>query len=248
LISSEVRDVLAGPGRSDPSGVGGSWSRRSRSRLGRIGAIAAAVTLLGGCTDAAGYDLDYIMGYIPFIGTMRSSVAYEAQSMPRLPAEGTIPVMSPAGDVPGAFTQAQLDSAGNTLTNPLPATPEVLARGATVYANQCFVCHGAQGAGNGPVVGVGRFPMGPALNAAATAARSDGYLYGVIRVGRGLMPSYGDRVGHNDRWAVVHYLRDLQRGTGAIVAPATVPAVAPGTPAPAVAPVLEPAAEPAPGA
>jgi mono/diheme cytochrome c family protein len=225
----------------------GTGSSIRRPRAARIGTIVAAVALLSGCTDAAGYDLDYIMGRVPFVATMRRSVAYDAQAMPRLPAAGTVPVLSPAGDVPGVFTQAQLDSAGATLSNPLPVTPEVLARGATVYANQCFVCHGAQGAGNGPVVGAGRFPMGPPLNAAATAARTDGYIYGVIRVGRGLMPAYAERVGHNDRWAVVHYLRDLQQGTGAVVTPAAVPA-APDAVAPAVEPVLEPAAEPAPGA
>lgn len=179
----------------------------TRMRLGIVGAAALAAA---GCTDAAGYDLDYILARAPFVATMRTTVAYEAQMLPRPPAPGTVPVLSPNGDVPAAFTQAQLDSVGAALTNPLAATPEVLARGQVVYANQCFVCHGANGAGNGPVVGGGRFPLGPALNTAAAAARSDGYVYGIIRVGRGLMPAYADRVSHEDRWAVALYLRQLQ--------------------------------------
>jgi mono/diheme cytochrome c family protein len=186
-----------------------------KRRLIALGVLALAAT---GCTDAAGYDLDYIMGRVPFLSTMRRSVSYDPQTLPRLPAPGSVPFSSPNGAVVPVFAQAQLDSAAATLTNPLPASPDVIARGAAVYANQCFTCHGDGGAGNGPVVGAGRFPMGPPLNGPAAAGRSDGYIYGVIRVGRGLMPSYGDRVGDNDRWAIVHYLRQLQQQGGAVAA------------------------------
>jgi len=51
---------------------------------------------------------------------------------------------------------------------------------------------------------------------------SDGYLYSIIRYGRGVMPRYGDKVYRPaDRWAIVNYLRRLQQG-------AVPPAVAPG--------------------
>ena len=96
-----------------------------------------------------------------------------------------------------------------------------------LYANQCSVCHGVQGEGNGSVVGNGRFPLGPALSSGIAAGRTDGYIYGVIRVGRGLMPSYGDRIGNEDRWAVVHYVRQLQGQ------PAGGTAAAPGSQLPA---------------
>ncbi len=212
---------------------------RKAGRVGRLtGAVALGAVLTAGCTDFAGYDLDYLLGASPVVGTMRTTPAWEPQTMPRMPAPGSVPVASPAGNTPAPFTQTQLDSVGATLVNPLPASAEVLARGATVYAVQCFVCHGAAGEGNGPVVGGGRFPMGPALNGAATAARTDGYLYGVIRVGRGLMPSYGDRVAHEDRWALVHFMRELQQQTGALAAPATPIG---GAPPAAPAPVAEPA-------
>ena len=42
----------------------------------------------------------------------------------------------------------------------------------------------------------------------------DGYLYGMVveasRMGRGLMPRYGDKVRGTDRWDVVNYVRSLQ--------------------------------------
>ncbi|MQA89583.1 MAG: c-type cytochrome [Gemmatimonas sp.] len=202
--------------------------RRRRTRFGPArGTLVATLTLLalalGGCTDFAGYDLDYLLARAPFIATMRTSVAYGPNTLPRLPPPGTVPVASPTGDVPPPFSQAQLDSVGAVLTNPLNATSEVLQRGTTLYRNQCLVCHGADGQGNGPVVGNGRFPLGPTLVGGTAPARSDGYLYGIIRVGRGLMPAYGERIAHGDRWAVVHYVRELQRAAGATVPTAPPP-------------------------
>lgn len=203
---------------------------RINARKARALTVVGALAVVGtGCTDWAGYDLDYFWDTIPALSTMRSSVTFDPYDMPRLPAPNSVPNATGNGDVPGPFAQTQLDSAAATLTNPFAgsANPAVLARGQAVYGNQCFACHGPTGAGNGPVVGPGKFPMAPALNGAATAGRSDGYLYGVIVVGRGLMPAYGERITHNDRWAVVSYLRELQRQGGA---PATPPPAAAGEP------------------
>lgn len=200
------------------------------------GAMLLGSTALSGCTDWAGYDLDYAFGYVDFLAVLRESVAYDPYEMPRLPAEGSIPVASPIGDVPPPFTQAELDAVAPTLTNPLQPSPEVLARGAVVYANQCAVCHGPEGEGNGTVVGGGRFPFASALVGPQATPRSPGYQYAVIRVGRGLMPAYGERITHADRWAVVTYLQQLQGAAGG--AP---PQTAPAPEAPAAAPAAPPA-------
>jgi mono/diheme cytochrome c family protein len=194
-------------------------NRRVRKLIGLVALGSLSVT---GCTDAAGYDLDILFGYFPVLSTMRGTIAHQPHTLPRLPAPGSVPVSGPLGDDMAPFTQMQLDSVGAVLTNPLPATPEVLARGQVVYERQCSVCHGDLGDGAGSVVGPGRFPSATALRDAATAGRSDGYLYGVIRVGRGLMPAYGERIAHEDRWAVVHYMRQLQGGVAA--APVVTPA------------------------
>lgn len=214
--------------------------KRLRPRRLAAGALLLGSAALAGCTDLAGYDLDQLWGKFAWTGTLRDAVYYDPYEMPRLPAEGSIPVVNPRGDVPPPFTQTQLDSAAATLTNPLPASAETLARGQELYERNCAVCHGPQGAGDGTVIAPNKFPFAPPVNGGTAAARSDGYLYGVIRVGRGLMPSYGDRMSHLDRWAVVSYMRQLQGRAGA-------PAPATPAPAPAAVPAASPAADTAAG-
>ena len=41
--------------------------------------------------------------------------------------------------------------AGRILVNPVPKSPESLARGEKMYKVHCLVCHGEQGRGDGPV-------------------------------------------------------------------------------------------------
>jgi mono/diheme cytochrome c family protein len=186
------------------------------ARLGRGARAAAAAVLaaavLPGCTDWAMYDVDVALGEIPQVSTMRRDVVPDPYEMLRTPAEGSVPLMHPNGDAPLHYTQAALDSIAPLLTNPLQPTPEVLARGREMYDRNCTICHGPGGLGDGPVVaqGGGPFPFATNLVTGLPVARSDGYLYAVIDVGRGLMPGYGPRITHADRWAIVMYMRQLQ--------------------------------------
>lgn len=207
------------------------------ANLPRAALLAASALALSACTDWAGYDLDRASGAVPAFSTMREDVTPDPYQMVREPVPGTVPTTHPLGDVPATYTQAQLDSIAPTLANPVPASAQVLARGKLQYDRNCAVCHGAAGDGLGTVIDAqNKFPYAPALNAAATAGRSDGYLYAVIDVGRGLMPPYGSRITHLDRWAVVHYVRQLQGPAAA--QPAAVPAAAT---APASTPATAPA-------
>jgi mono/diheme cytochrome c family protein len=199
---------------------------RSKRRARGWATVAAAMLVLPGCTDAAGYDLDILLGKLPWIATLREHVAYRSHQMPRTPAPGTVPVLHPGGDVPPPFTQLQLDSAAATLTNPLPRDARTLELGRVVYANQCAVCHGPTGLGDGPIIGQGRFPFAPPVT--NLQIRSDGYLYAVTRAGRGLMPEYGSRTTEIERWAVVHYIRALEQMAGGAAPGGAVPP--PGAP------------------
>jgi mono/diheme cytochrome c family protein len=103
------------------------------------------------------------------------------------------------------------------IPNPVAADSASVNRGRIQFQINCAVCHGPAGLGNGVVTKYGLYP--PAIggpNANAAKALSDGYIFGIIRNGRGLMPSY-NRIEDADRWDIINYLRTLE-GKGTIAA------------------------------
>jgi mono/diheme cytochrome c family protein len=96
------------------------------------------------------------------------------------------------------------------LANPLTPTFESLSHGKDLFVTDCAPCHGESGAGNGPVVHLLKQTPKDLLSG-EVKARSDGFIYGVIRDGFQLMPSYGDAMSSEERWQVVLYVRSLQQ-------------------------------------
>ncbi len=171
-------------------------------------AMAVLALGLSGCTDIEG-----AMARVPFLDFLHNSPAFDPYEAPRVPPENSVPSKSP-GEVwepPVENTDAAIRAWGDTMTNPLAGTDDVLHRGAEVFQTFCAVCHGVGGEGDGPLVGPGKLPFATNLMLETTVDRSDGYIYGIIRLGRGLMPSYR-RIPPSDRWAVVNYLRHMQQG------------------------------------
>jgi mono/diheme cytochrome c family protein len=84
-----------------------------------------------------------------------------------------------------------------------------LQRGRQRYDIFCTPCHGASGDGNGYVVLRG-FPRPPSYHIDRLRSADDEYLYEVVTRGHGVMYGYGDRIGEDDRWAIVGYVRALQ--------------------------------------
>ena len=93
------------------------------------------------------------------------------------------------------------------LPNPVAADARSLDNGRKLYQINCAVCHGHAGLGNGPAVKYGM--AGIALANDRVRGLSDGYIWGMIRNGRGLMPTY-NRIEERERWDVVNYVRGLQ--------------------------------------
>ena len=79
----------------------------------------------------------------------------------------------------------------------------------------CVVSHGPDGVGANAYI-ADKHPLLPAYNLSGTqvAGYSAASLYATLRVGRGLMPEYGSRITHFDRWHVVNYVRQLQAEAG----------------------------------
>ena len=92
---------------------------------------------------------------------------------------------------------------------PFPVTKEVLDRGQDRYEISCVPCHGEVGNGDGMIVRRG-YSRPPSYHIDRLRNVEEGYLYEVITIGFGTMPSYADQVAPRDRWAIVAYLRALQ--------------------------------------
>jgi mono/diheme cytochrome c family protein len=149
-----------------------------------------------------------------------NSIAFASGNLPS--RDGEVNLGQPEGvDLP-RFSQADLGVPGvgneviQGLVNPIdPNDPEALARGEVLYTRFCIVCHGPDGVGaNANIAAL--HPILPAYDLSGTqvAGYSDQYIYAMVRVGRGLMPEYGSRITHFDRWKVVNYVRQLQAQAG----------------------------------
>lgn len=92
---------------------------------------------------------------------------------------------------------------------PHAITAEDMQRGRTLYTIHCEPCHDPLGSGHGIVVRQGHPPAGsyhtPRLREAPT-----GYLVETMRLGRGQMPAFGDRITAPDRWRIAAWIRALQ--------------------------------------
>jgi mono/diheme cytochrome c family protein len=149
-----------------------------------------------------------------------NSVAFAAGNWPS--ADGEVNLGQPEGVNIPPFTQFDLGVPGvggpaiQGLTNPTdPTSAASLERGEEIYNRFCIVCHGPDGVGANANI-ADKHPLLPAYNVsgAQVAGYSDQYIYAMVRVGRGLMPEYGSRITHYDRWHVVNYVRQLQQQAG----------------------------------
>ena len=148
---------------------------------------------------------------------------------------------------------ATIDSM-SSIANPVAADDRSLKNGRMQYSINCSVCHGERAMGDGPVTKFGFPPISIGAGSNAAGRLSDGYLFGIIRNGRGLMPPY-NRIEERDRWDLINYLRALQGGVAVEVGPLARPGItgdrmpgatptAPTRPAPYARPAA-PAAPPA---
>ena len=101
---------------------------------------------------------------------------------------------------------------GNGL--PFTATLATLERGRERYQIQCAVCHGATGTGNGIATKYGLVGVAN-LQQQRLRDMSDGEIYNTIVNGKNTMLGYGAVIQVPERWAIVAYIRALQRSQNA---------------------------------
>ncbi|MFN7951171.1 MAG: cytochrome c [bacterium] len=99
---------------------------------------------------------------------------------------------------------------------PIGVTREMLTRGHERFDIYCSPCHDRVGEGKGVVVQRG-YAQPPSFHTARLREARPGYVFDVISHGFGRMPAYGPQIPVQDRWAIVAYLKALQRSQNAKV-------------------------------
>ena len=149
---------------------------------------------------------------------------------PRMPVNGTVPIgyempkAQPIGapeshPVAGFSVGTDYINTGKMADRwgtgiPVPVTVQLLQRGRERFNITCAMCHGATATGNGITKQYG-------LNTVVTLQddrlrkMADGEIFNTITNGKNTMMAYGPNVMVADRWAIIAYLRALQRSQNA---------------------------------
>ena len=106
-----------------------------------------------------------------------------------------------------------VDEEGNYVNEiPFDLTRDFLYRGKDRYDIYCQMCHGATGNGQGIIMtGQYGYVPAPTFHRADSYNMPDGELYSAIANGIRTMPSYATQIKVEDRWAIVAYMRALQK-------------------------------------
>ncbi len=137
---------------------------------------------------------------LPWDQDLFKQQSFKANEMSRAPAEGTVP----RGYKPFTMT---VEEAATNLKNPVPADRDSVWSGQRLYNSNCYTCHGKKGEGNGPV---GPQMAVPSLLDDFYKNRTDGRIFGVIKLGGANMPRYGFKFSDKEHWDIVNYVRFLQ--------------------------------------
>jgi mono/diheme cytochrome c family protein len=158
----------------------------------------------------------------------------------RAPVPGTIPIgyempkpetiATPAAAVAVSATHPHLGfSAGTDYYDtgkmgdrwgtgvPIEVTPALMERGRQRFNITCAMCHGAAAAGNGVTKQYGLTTV-VTLQDERIRKMADGEIFNTITNGKSTMMAYGSNIMVADRWAIIAYLRALQRSQNAAIA------------------------------
>jgi mono/diheme cytochrome c family protein len=93
---------------------------------------------------------------------------------------------------------------------PLEVNDQLVERGRERFKINCAICHGPAAAGDGVVK---RFGLATVASLQDERIRTmpDGQIFSTITNGKNTMGAYGPQIAVEDRWAIVTYLRALQR-------------------------------------
>jgi mono/diheme cytochrome c family protein len=184
---------------------------RTRRSLGAV-AFTSVVALTGcarGCTSSRPpIHLNPSMDDQPkVLAQTASEFFYDGSSM-RQPVPGTVPIGGLHEDS-AYFTGKGAD--GQFVPSiPVPVNDALVERGHQRYAIYCQPCHDARGDGKGILFQRGNVPTA-SFHSEKILKYADGQIFDVITNGAGLMPAYRWPIPPSDRWAIIAYVRQLER-------------------------------------
>lgn len=178
--------------------------------LGLLLFVIAVVALLG----FRGHR--FTVAQIQIIQDMDNQPKMKAQSISKFFADGRSARTPVAGTVSQAgYNEDEYFSTGKINGEwgdgiAIKIDPAKMKRGRERYTIYCSVCHGATGSGNGftteyGMAGVANF------NSDRLRQLPDGKIFDTITHGMPLMNNYAAQITPEDRWAVIAYVRALQR-------------------------------------
>jgi len=128
----------------------------------------------------------------PKLQTYAATRHFDDESAMRPLIEGTVPRERDLSDAP-------------------KVTGELVTLGHEKFNQICTPCHGLVGDGKGSVAHKFSLRQPPSLHDTRRRGLASDYIYRVITEGYGLMPRLTTQLNAHERWAVVSYVRALQR-------------------------------------
>jgi mono/diheme cytochrome c family protein len=184
---------------------------RRRRALGAL-AFTSVFALTGcarGCTSSRPpIHLNPSMDDQPKVRSQTTSEFFFNGASMREPVPGTIPIGGLKEDT--AFFTGKGADGQFVAAIPTPVDDAVLERGRQRYGIYCLPCHDARGDGRGILFQRGNVPT-TTFHQEKILKYADGQIFDVITNGQGLMPSYRWPIPPADRWAIIAYVRELQR-------------------------------------
>lgn len=100
--------------------------------------------------------------------------------------------------------------------SPLSINRETLTRGQERFNIYCAPCHGQTGSGQGIVAQRASW-IAVNLEDARIVQMPDGQIFDTLTHGKRTMPGYRFQINEHDRWAIVAYVRALQRAASGTI-------------------------------
>jgi len=163
---------------------------------------------------------------------MDQQAKYRPQAQSKFFADGRADRPIPAGTVPFGRSATKADPAflraddfhyaGKAADGsfargfPVAVTQELLAQGQGRYQIYCAPCHGTLGDGNGITKAYGML-VTPSYHDDRLRGLAEGEIFNTITHGKNTMMPYADKLSPDERWAVVAYVRALQRAHHATI-------------------------------